>query len=78
VIPLIAFYAILATGGILAAQQAGLNSDFLLVIVGLILVFMTITEFVTSRRALGQGYLPAGLKRTVTGLFDSIQRKGDR
>ncbi|CAN5369789.1 ABC transporter permease [soil metagenome] len=78
VIPLIAFYAILATGGILAAQQAGLNSDFLLVIVGLILVFMTITEFVTSRRALGQGYLPTGLKRSVTSLFDSILRKGDR
>ncbi len=72
VIPFAAFYAVLATGGILAAQQAGLNADFLLVIVGLILVFMTITEFVSSRRALGQGYLPPGLKRTVVSLFDSI------
>ena len=78
VIPLIAFYSVLATGGILAAQQAGLNVDFLLVIVGLILVFMTITEFVSTRRSLGQSYLPAGLKRTVTGLFDTITRRSDR
>jgi len=78
VIPFAAFYAVLATGGILAAQQTGLNVDFLLVIVGLILVFMTITEFVSTRRELGQSYLPPGLKRTVTGLFDSITRRDAR
>jgi len=78
VIPLIAFYSVLATGGILAAQQAGLNVDFLLVIVGLILVFMTITEFVSTRRALGQSYLPTGLKRSITGLFDSITNRSNR
>lgn len=68
-IPLIAFYAILATGGTLAAQQAGLNVDFLLVIVGLILIFMTVTEYVGDRRRLGQSYLPPALRRTVTSLF---------
>lgn len=78
VIPFTAFYAVLATGGILAAQQSGLNVDFLLVIIGLILVFMTITEFVSSRRALGQSYLPSGLKRSVTGLFDSITGRSAR
>ena len=68
-IPLIAFYAVLATGGTLASQQAGLNVDFLLVIIGLILIFMTLTEYVGDRRRLGQSYLPAGLRRTVTSLF---------
>ncbi|MBH0115908.1 ABC transporter permease [Salinibacterium sp. NG253] len=68
-IPLVVFYAILATGGTLAAQQAGLNADFLLVIVGLILIFMTITEYVGDRRKLGQSYLPPGLKTTVVRLF---------
>lgn len=77
-IPLIGFYAILATGGILAAQQTGLNVDFLLVIVGLILVFMTLTEYVTSRRALGQSYLPDGLKRTLTGTIQTITRRTQR
>lgn len=68
-IPFVAFYAVLATGGTLASQQAGLNVDFLLVIVGLILLFMTITEFIGERRRLGQSYLPAGLRRTVAQPF---------
>jgi len=68
-IPLVAFYAVLATGGTLAAQQAGLNVDFLLVIVGLILIFMTITEYVGEKRRLGQSYLPPGLRRTLLRPF---------
>jgi ABC-type uncharacterized transport system permease subunit len=72
-IPLVAFYSVFATGGTLAAQQAGLNVDFLLVIIGLILIFMTITEYVTERRRLGQSYLPAGLRRT---LLRPIERDG--
>lgn len=60
-IPLVAFYAILATGGTIAAQQAGLSVDFLLVIVALILIFMTVIEFMGNRRDLGKSYLPAGL-----------------
>lgn len=72
VIPLVAFYAVLATGGILAAQQTGLGADFLLVIVGLILLFMTITEYVSTRRQLGRSYLPDGLKRSLTGTIQTI------
>ena len=36
-IPLVAFYSVFANGGINAARSVGLNSDFLLVVVGLIL-----------------------------------------
>ncbi len=75
-IPLLLFYAILATGGTLAAQQSGLNVDFLLVIVGLILLFMTLTEAVAQRRAGGHRYLPAGLRRTLTALFPGGDRSG--
>ena len=60
-IPLVAFYSILATGGTIAAQKAGLSVDFLLVIVALILFFMTIIEYLGNRRDLGKSYLPAGL-----------------
>lgn len=68
-IPLVAFYSILATGGTLAAHNAGLNTDFMLVIVGLILVFMTLTEFVGDKRRLGQSYLPPGLRQTLLRPF---------
>lgn len=78
-IPLIAFYAVIATGGTLAAQQAGLNVDFLLVIVGLILLFMAITEYATHRRATGQRYLPSGLQRTVAGILPGANpQEGNR
>jgi ABC-type uncharacterized transport system permease subunit len=61
-IPFIAFYSIFATGGTIAAQESGLSVDFLKVIVALILVFMTITEYVGTKRNLGQSYLPDELK----------------
>lgn len=74
-IPFVAFYAVLATGGTLAAQQAGVNVDFLLVIVGLILLFMTITEYIGERRRLGHSYLPAGLRNTVVRPFHNHPAK---
>lgn len=60
-VPLVGFYAVLATGGTLAAQRAGLSVDFLLVIVALILLFMTVIEVIGTRRDLGRSYLPKGL-----------------
>ena len=60
-IPLVAFTAVLATGGTIAAQQVGLSVDFLLIIVALILFFMTVIELIGTRRDLGASYLPAGL-----------------
>lgn len=68
-IPLVGFYSVFANGGINAARSVGLNSDFLLVVVGLILVFMTLTEYVGEKRRLGQSYLPAGMKQSVMSLF---------
>jgi len=65
VVPFIAFYAVLSTGGDLAAQQANLPTDFLLVLVALILLFMTVIEFLGRRRDLGQSYLTPGLKEAL-------------
>jgi simple sugar transport system permease protein len=62
VIPFIAFFAVLSTGGDLAAQNADLPTDFLLVLVALILLFMTIIEYMGRRRSLGQSYLSKGLR----------------
>jgi ABC-type uncharacterized transport system permease subunit len=75
VIPFIAFFSILSTGGDLATQQANLPTDFLLVLVALILIFMTIIEYLGRRRDLGSGYLPASL---VASLRQPLVRRRAR
>jgi general nucleoside transport system permease protein len=62
VVPYIAFFSVLSTGGDLATQQANLSTDFLLLLVGLILLFMTVIEYLGRRRELGASYLTPGLK----------------
>jgi ABC-type uncharacterized transport system permease subunit len=64
-IPFIAFYSVFATGGTIAAQESGISVDFIKVIVALILIFMTITEYVGTKRDLGQSYLPDELKDAI-------------
>jgi general nucleoside transport system permease protein len=65
VVPFIAFFSVLSVGGDLAATNANLSTDFLLVLVGLILLFMTVIEYLGRRRDLGGTYLPAGLKEAL-------------
>jgi simple sugar transport system permease protein len=65
VIPFICFFAVLSTGGDLAATNANVSTDFLLVLVALILLFMTIIEFLGRRRDLGGSYLTPGLRRAL-------------
>jgi general nucleoside transport system permease protein len=65
VVPFVAFYAVLSTGGDLATQQANLPTDFLLVLVALILLFMTVIEYLGRRRALGASYLTPGLEQAL-------------
>jgi ABC-type uncharacterized transport system permease subunit len=62
VIPFIAFFSVLATGGDIATQESNLPTDFLLVLVALILLFMTVIEYLGRRRALGGSYITPGLK----------------
>jgi general nucleoside transport system permease protein len=63
VVPFIAFFAVLSTGGDLAAAQVNLPTDFLLVLVGLILLFMTVIEWFGRSRPLGSSYLTPGLRQ---------------
>jgi simple sugar transport system permease protein len=64
-LPFIAFFAVLSNGGDLAASNANLPTDFLLVLVALILLFMTVIEFLGRRRDLGGSYLTPGLKKAL-------------
>jgi general nucleoside transport system permease protein len=65
VIPFVAFYAVLQTGGDLAVNQVNLPTDFMLVLVALILLFMTVIEYFGRRRALGTSYLTPGFMRAI-------------
>ena len=44
------------------AQDAGLPVDFLLVIVGLTLLFMVFIEYLGRNREMGRSYVSAGLR----------------
>lgn len=50
-IPLVGFYAAFSIGGHSAARAAGLPDDFMLIIIGLVLLFMTLTEYINERRS---------------------------
>jgi ABC-type uncharacterized transport system permease subunit len=65
VVPFTAFFAVLSTGGDLATQQANLPTDFLLVLVALILLFMTIIEYLGRRRDMGGTYLTPSFVRAL-------------
>jgi general nucleoside transport system permease protein len=65
VIPFIAFFSVLATGGDIATQESNLPTDFLLVLVALILIFMTVIEYLGRRRELGGSYITPGLKNAA-------------
>jgi simple sugar transport system permease protein len=75
-IPYIAFFAVLSNGGDLAASNANLSTDVLLVLVGLILLFMTVIEYLGRRRDLGGSYLTPGLRRALKAPLMRRNAKG--
>jgi ABC-type uncharacterized transport system permease subunit len=62
VVPFILFYSVLSIGGDFAAQDSGLPVDFLLVIVGLTLLFMVFIEYLGRNREMGRTYVTPGLR----------------
>ena len=66
VIPFVAFLALLTIGGDYATQEAGVSNEFTLLLVGLILLFMGVTELLGRRRDLGRSYLQ-GVRRRGRG-----------
>ena len=58
VIPYVAALSLASIGGDYAAQNAGLTSKFTLLLVGLTLIFMALTEWIARRAELGGSYLP--------------------
>lgn len=73
VIPFAAFFGVLSIGGDYATRRAELPSEFILLVVGLMLVFMVVTQYFSARRANGQPLLPRWARRTpaVGGATDA-------
>jgi simple sugar transport system permease protein len=65
IVPLCFFLATVQIGGDFAAQQAELTPDFTLALVGFILLFMAVTEWLGRRRELGRSYLPGTRRKAV-------------
>jgi simple sugar transport system permease protein len=61
---LVLAFSVIQIGGESAARQAEITSDVLLVLVGLMLVFMAVTEYLRVRRGLGMRFIsPETAKR---------------
>ena len=58
VIPYVVALSLASIGGDYAAQNAGLTSKFTLLLVGLTLIFMALTEWIARRAELSGSYLP--------------------
>jgi simple sugar transport system permease protein len=52
-IPFSVFYAIMAIGGAYATRRADLPPDFLLLLIGLVLIWMVVTQYLLARRERG-------------------------
>jgi simple sugar transport system permease protein len=67
VIPYVVLLALVSIGGDFAAQNAGLTSKFTLLLVGLTLLYMALTEWFARRAELGGSYLPGAARRKRGG-----------
>jgi ABC-type uncharacterized transport system permease subunit len=67
VIPYVALLSMTSIGGDFAAQNAGLTSKFTLLLVGLTLMFMALTEWLSRRIEPGSSYLPGVAARRRRG-----------
>ena len=67
VIPYVVLLSLVSIGGDYAAQNAGLTSKFTLLLVGLTLLFMALTEWIARRVELGGSYLPGVSYRRQRG-----------
>ncbi|MBF6606543.1 MAG: ABC transporter permease [Chloroflexi bacterium] len=63
VVPFAAFFGVLSIGGEFATRQADLPSDFLLLVIGLVLIFMVATQYLSDKRARGETILPRHRQR---------------
>jgi simple sugar transport system permease protein len=57
-IPVAALFSMLSIGGLYAARRASIPSDFVLLFMGILLLFMVGTQYLSDKRARGEPLLP--------------------
>jgi simple sugar transport system permease protein len=62
-IPFAAFFSLLSIGGLYAARRAAIPSDFVLLFMGILLLFMVGTQYLSDRRSSGDPLLPRRTRR---------------
>lgn len=60
-IPFAAFFSVLSIGGLYAARRAAIPSDFVLLFMGILLLFMVGTQYLSDKRARGESISPRSL-----------------
>jgi simple sugar transport system permease protein len=64
-IPFAAFFSLLSIGGLYAARRAAIPSDFVLLFMGILLLFMVSTQYLGDKRARGEALLPRRRHRVI-------------
>jgi simple sugar transport system permease protein len=65
-IPFAALFSMLSIGGLYAARRAHIPSDFVLLFMGILLLFMVGTQYLSDKRARGEPLLPKSMRRGST------------
>jgi general nucleoside transport system permease protein len=66
-IPFAAFFSVMSIGGAYAARQAQLPADFMLLLIGLVLLFMVVTGYLSDKRGRGEPILRRRSRGAVAG-----------
>ena len=64
-IPVAALFSLFSIGGLYAARRAQIPSDFVLLFMGILLLFMIGTQYLTDKRARGESIAPSALLRSL-------------
>jgi simple sugar transport system permease protein len=62
-IPFAALFSLMSIGGLYASRRAGIPSDFVLLFMGILLLFMVGTQYLNDKRERGEPLLPTSLRR---------------
>jgi len=66
-IPFAALFSMLSIGGLYASRRASIPSDFVLLFMGILLLFMVGTQYLSDKRARGEPLLPKALRGSSRG-----------